>query len=207
MEHVAHKPEKPCILKWLIALSTILLFAAPGRAQVGAIAGKVKARGIAHNGDAVVYIEAIPGRAFEPPAEPVVLDQVRLTFIPHVLPVLLGTTIAFPNSDEVRHNVFSTSVPKRFNLGNYPPGIVKHITFNKPGVVTLLCNVHMEMSAYVLVLETPYFAVTDRDGNYSIGNVPPGDYTLKVWHEQLSPQAKPVRVNAGSPSRSDFDLR
>ncbi len=207
MENTIHMLRKSSGIVACIALSTILLFATPSQAQIEAIAGRVKARGASHNGDAVVYIDAIPGKTFDPTAEPVVLDQVKLTFIPHVLPVLVGTTIAFPNSDEVRHNVFSTSAPKRFNLGNYPPGVTKNITFNKSGVVTLLCNVHTEMSAYVIVIETPYFAVTDRDGNYIIRNVPPGDYTVKVWHEQLGTQVKHVRVNAGSATRSDFDLR
>lgn len=90
----------------------------------------------------VVYVQSISGKKFEPPKKPVVLDQINLTFVPHVLPVVAGTTVAFPNSDEVRHNVFSPSPAKRFNLGTYPRGVVRTVTFDKPGDVALLCNVH-----------------------------------------------------------------
>lgn len=197
---------------WLLASSglvllAVLLSAAPVGAQVGTIAGKVRAQGLRHSGDAVVYVEKIPGKTFTPPKDPVTLDQLKLTFIPHVLPVLIGTTVAFPNSDEVRHNVFSTSRAKRFNLGTYPRGAVKYVTFDKPGVVDLLCNVHTEMSAYVVVTETPYFAVTQKDGSYTIRNIPPGSYTLKVWHERLKPQTREIEVVAGSTARADFDLK
>lgn len=176
-------------------------------AQAGTISGKVRARGRRHSGDAVVYIEKIPGKTFPAPQNPVTLDQRNLTFVPHVLPVLVGTTVAFPNSDEVRHNVFSVSRTARFNLGTYPRGVVKHITFKEPGVVALLCHVHVEMSAYVVVVETPYFAVTQRDGSYTIKHVPPGKYVLKTWHERLKPQSKEVEVGAGSSAQADFILR
>lgn len=194
-------------LLFAFALLAVLLFEAPVQAQVGAIAGKVKAYGARHSGDAVVYIEKIPGKTFSPPSKPVTLDQLKLTFIPHVLPVLAGTTVVFPNSDDVRHNVFSVSRPKRFNLGTYPRGVMKYVTFDNPGLVSLLCNVHTEMSAYVVVTETPYFAVTQRDGSYIIKNVPPGRYTLKAWHERLRPQVRQIEVVAGSPTQADFDLR
>lgn len=208
MSYTVQEPSKSSIAAgWLFALTVILLFAMPSQAQVGAVTGRVNAHGVAHNGDAVVYIERIPDRTFQPPSDPIVLDQVKLAFIPHVLPVVAGTTIAFPNSDAVRHNVFSTSLPKRFNLGNYPPGVTKYIVFNKPGVVTLLCNVHTEMSAYVVVLETPYFAVSDREGNFAMRDIPPGNYSLSIWHEQLKPQSKSVRITAGVTARIDFDLR
>lgn len=192
---------------YALALLAVLFFVIPSQAQTGTITGKVRARGMRHHGDAVVYVEKIPGKTFAPPKEPVTLDQLNLTFIPHVLPVLVGTTVAFPNSDEVRHNVFSTSPAKRFNLGTYPQGVVKHVTFDTPGVVDLLCNVHSEMSAYVVVLETPYVAVTEKDGSYAIKNVPPGKYILKTWHEHLKPQTKEVEVIAGSSAQADFELR
>lgn len=185
----------------------LLLFALHAEAQSGTINGKVRARGMRHNGDAVVYIERIPGNTFSAPQKPVTLDQLNLTFIPHVLPVLVGSTVAFPNSDEVRHNVFSASPSQRFNLGTYPQGTVKYVTFDQPGVVDLLCNVHSEMSAYVVVVETPYFAVTEKDGSYTIPNVPPGNYVLVAWHERLKPQRKEIQVLAGSSVQVDFALR
>jgi plastocyanin len=104
----------------------------------------------AHNSNAVVYIEKIPGKSFTAPATPVPLDQVNLTFMPHVLAVLAGTTVAFSNSDEIRHNVFSIG-PSQFDLGTYPQGTTKYHLFDRPGVWTMLCNVHAGMSAHVVV--------------------------------------------------------
>ena len=193
-------------LLFVFVLLAVSSFEIPVQAQDGTIMGKARARGARHSGDAVVYIEKIPGKTFSPPNKPVILDQLKLTFVPHVLPVLVGTTVAFPNSDEVRHNVFSISRTKRFNLGTYPRGVTKYVTFDKPGVAALLCNVHTEMSAYVVVVETPYFAVTQRDGSYVIRNVPPGRYILKVWHERLKPQNKEIEVVAGLPTQANFDL-
>jgi len=152
--------------------------------RAGTITGTVKVVRARDSSNAVVHLSKIPARTFEPPKKPVVLDQLNLTFVPHVLPVLAGTTVAFPNSDEVRHNVFSPSPTKRFNLGTYPRGVTRTLTFDKPGEVALLCNVHTEMSAYVIVVETPYFAVTGKDGSFTITGVPPGEHTLNAWHEK-----------------------
>lgn len=194
---------------WICLWTLVSLWSAllPLAAQTGSIKGKVTARGVRDNGDAVVYIEKIPNKTFPAPKEPVVLDQVNLMFVPHVLPVLVGTTVAFPNSDEVRHNVFSPSPARRFNLGTYPKGISRTVTFDKPGDVALLCNVHAEMSAYVIVVETPYFAVSAKDGSYTIRNVPPGKYVLKTWHEKLKPQTKEVEVPTEGSVTVDFELR
>ena len=185
----------------------LLFFVFPAQAQTGTIVGTVHARGMRHNGDAVVYIEKIAGKTFPSPKNPVTLDQLNLTFVPHVLPVLVGTTVAFPNRDEVRHNVFSSSRARRFNLGTYSRGVVKNVTFDQSGEVALLCNVHSEMSAFVVVVETPYFAVTEEDGSYTIKNVPPGQYVLKVWHERLKPQRKEIEVVGSSSVQVDFGLR
>jgi plastocyanin len=146
---------------------------------------------------AVVYVEKIPGKIFDPPSNHPVLDQKSLVFIPHVLPVLVGTAVDFKNSDDVKHNIFSSrKSPTVFNLGTYGPSVVRSVTFDRPGVVTLLCNVHSEMSAYVVVVETPYFALTDREGHFAIDGVPPGSYQLKFWHEMLAGEPRPVVVEA-----------
>jgi hypothetical protein len=112
--------------------------------------------------------------------------------------------VAFPNSDEIRHNVYSPEHknkpgPPAFNLGTYPQHETKYHVFDTPGVTTLLCNVHAEMSAYVVAAETPYFAVTGKDGKFTLKNVPPGQYTILVWHERLKDFTKPanVRVDVG----------
>lgn len=157
------------------------------------IEGQVVVNSARDNANAVVYIDKIPGKRFMPPANPVPLDQLNLTFVPHILPVIVGATVAFPNSDEIRHNVFSPG-PPRFDLGTYPQKTTKFYLFDKPGVWTMLCNVHAEMSAYVVVVETPYFARTEKDGRFVLKDVPPGKYTLKVWHEKAKPATLAVEV-------------
>ncbi|MEK7408961.1 MAG: carboxypeptidase regulatory-like domain-containing protein [Acidobacteriota bacterium] len=171
------------------------------------IRGTVKVAGARDSADVAVYLDKIPGKTFAPPKETVILDQVNLTFVPRVLPVLAGTTVGFPNSDEVRHNVFSPSPPKRFNLGTYPRGVSRAVTFDKPGEVALLCNVHAEMSAYVIVVETPYFAVSRKDGSFEIKDVPPGKYTLKTWHEKKKPVTAEVTVPKGAAAELQLTLK
>jgi plastocyanin len=146
----------------------------------GTITGNVKCKRIRYPENIVVFIEEIGGNDYPAPEEHGIMDQFNLTFVPHVLAVQKGTVIDFPNSDLVRHNVFSPpDCCKQFNLGTYDVGVVKQVTFDKSCDVPLLCNVHAEMSAFVVVLDNPYFVVTRRDGNFKIDNVPPGEYTLK----------------------------
>lgn len=178
-----------------------------GGVDVTTIEGRVTVRGVSDNGDAVVYIDKIPGKSFAPPATPLILDQVNLKFTPHVLPVLAGTTVAFPNSDAIRHNVFSPTTGGKFNLGTYPRGSTKSRVFDTPGAITLLCNVHAEMSAYVIVTETPYFAVTDKTGNFTLRDVPPGKYILKTWHWKAKPSSMPIEVGEGGIRNLTFELK
>jgi plastocyanin len=172
----------------------------PSASLAATVEGQILVRLARDNSNAVVYIDKVPGKRFMPPANPVYLDQVNLTFVPHVLPVLIGTTVEFPNSDEIRHNVFSPG-PPRFDLGTYPQNTTKYHLYDKSGVWTMLCNVHAEMSAYVIVTETPYFFRTDKDGKFVLKDVPPGKYTLRVWHEKARPAAVPVEVG-DSPTTS-----
>jgi plastocyanin len=128
-------------------------------------------------------------------------------FTPHVLPVMVGTTVEWPNDDAIFHNVFSVSDAKNFDLGLYkgnPPN--KRITFDKPGRVDVFCSIHSEMHCIVLVLENPYFAATDADGNYKISNVPSGKYKLKAWHERLPADEKEITVPETGEVRVDFTL-
>src|SRR5262249_31828350 len=161
--------------------------------RVSSVEGRVIVKPGGDYENAVFYIEKMGERRFAPPPAPVLLDQVNLKFVPHVLPVLVGTTVAFPNSDEIRHNVFSPG-PPRFDLGTYPQKTTKYHLFDRPGVWTMLCNVHAEMSAYVVVTETPYFARTDKDGKFVLKDVPPGKYMLKIWHEKAKPATVPIDV-------------
>lgn len=190
--------------KWLFTLFSLLLL---GEMAVAAtIKGKVQCKGMRDNRDAVVYLENVPGQ-FPPLKQLPEIDQLKMVFIPHVLPVVVGTTVKFINSDPVLHNVFTPSkAGNKFNLGTWPQGEAKTYTFDKLGEVRLLCNVHPEMEAWVVVLQNPHFAKTGLDGSYSIANVPAGKYTLKVWHEKLKfppqeievPAAGEVVVNAGA---------
>jgi plastocyanin len=133
--------------------------------------------------NAVVYIETVD-QAFAPPVKHAVMDQKNLVFIPHVLPVLRGTAVDFLNSDNVRHNVFSPSEEK-YNMGTWPSGEIKSRVFDKPGVYVQLCNVHAEMEGYIVVLQNPYFHLTEKDGKFEIKDVPPGSYVVKAWQEKL----------------------
>jgi plastocyanin len=165
--------------------------------------------------DFVVYIEG-PVAAAPAPEEssnkPVVVDTRRIAqrgaqFTPHVLPVREGTVVEWPNHDEIFHNVFSMSEAKPFDLGLYKGNPEsKRVTFDKPGRVDVYCSIHSSMHCVVLVLENPYFAVTDGRGHYTIENVPPGKYRLKAWHERLPPQTAEIIVPATGEVRTDFVL-
>ena len=188
-----------------MAFGTLLLaLAAPLAA--GEIHGKVACKGVKDSADAVVYVAAIPGKTFPAPAEHAKVDQLNLVFHPHVLAVLAGTTVYFLNSDAVLHNVFSPDAcADKFNLGTWPKGQTRSYTFKKECVASLLCKVHPEMEAFVVVASTPYFAVTKADGSYAIANVPDGTYTVKVWHPKLKGTEKAVNV-AGGAAEADFEV-
>ncbi|MFI5180773.1 MAG: hypothetical protein ACHQPI_05240 [Thermoanaerobaculia bacterium] len=183
----------------------VLSVAVAGPLAAGEIHGKVACKGVRDSGDAVVYVDSVPGKTFAPPKEHARVDQLNLTFIPHVLPVLIGTTVDFQNSDAVLHNVFSPDAcAEKFNLGTWPKGQSRSYTFKKDCVATLLCKVHPEMEAFVVAVPTPYFGVTKPDGTYKIPDVPDGSYTLKVWHPKLKGTQKPVKV-AGA-TAADFEI-
>lgn len=192
----------------LLGSAGLLAAATALPSATGQISGTVKARG-PNSADAVVYIAPIQGKTFPAPSEKPEIDQKNMLFVPHVLPILVGTTVKFRNSDPVLHNVFTPSpAGDKFNLGSWPQGGTKEYTFKKPGVVTLLCNVHPEMSGYIIVTETPYFAVTDKAGHYVIKDVPPGTYKLVAWHERSKkPVTTTVTVSANGTATADFDLR
>jgi plastocyanin len=188
-------------------LTATFLFGLIGTSAAGDIVGKVNAKRAKFQKDVVVFVDKIDGQTFEPPSEPALMDQRNMVFVPHVLPVLVGTQVNFRNSDEVLHNVFSPDkVADRLNLGTYPQGEVRSKVFDKPGVAVILCNVHPEMEAYVVVLETPYFAVTDEEGNFVIKDVPPGTYTLKVWSEKYDAEAQQVVVEKTKETQVEFRL-
>jgi len=186
--------------KTTVAASMILALAGASRANE--IKGKVSVQGIKSAENIAVYVDAIAGKTFEAPKDHVVVDQRKMAFIPHVVAVQQGTTVDFLNSDPVGHNVYWPSVSGNkklaHNLGTWPKGEKKPFQFNDLGVASLLCNVHPEMSGYIVVVATPYFAVTDKDGNFEIKNIPAGKYTLKTWSEDGKPTTQEVDVTGAT---------
>ena len=191
-----------------ILAAVVLMAVVPASGADGTIAGTVKVTGQPSNADVLVYIQQAPG-TFTPPAKPIPMDQKQFQFIPHVLPVVAGTTVRFLNSDPTPHNVFSPDNEK-YNLGTWPQGQTKDYTFGKcakfPCVYTQLCRVHPEMDGDVVVLQNPFFNVSNKNGEYKIENVPPGSYTLAVWHARRKAPSQLVTVEAGKPLAVDFVL-
>ena len=188
-----------------LAALAALLIAAPAFADdAGTISGDVVARPAKQRVGVVVHLEKVAG-TFRPPAKPVTIDQKGMAFVPHVLAVQKGATVIFKNSDAVRHNVFTPDGDK-YNLGTWGQGESKPHQFNTPGVFHQLCNVHPEMSAFIVVVDNPYFAVTDGEGKFTIANVPPGTYTLKTWSEKQGETTRQVTVTAGGTANLHIDL-
>ena len=133
------------------------------------------------------------------------MDQRNETFSPHVLAITTGTNVEFPNNDQTFHNVFSLSKTRRFDLGRYGRNESKTIRFDKPGIVRVFCDIHSHMSAFVLVFNHPFHTTTSDDGRYRLDNVPPGTYTVAVWHEGQARDSRSVTVPA-SGGVFDVDL-
>lgn len=192
---------KPLYKSSFISLLAGLFLFAGGGALAGDIKGKITVKGLKSAENIAVYVDAVPGKTFPAPAQHVLMDQKGMSFAPHVVVILKDTTVDFLNSDAVGHNVYWPSVggDKKLahNLGTWPQGQKKSFTFSDPGAIALLCNVHPEMSGYLVVVPTPYFAVSDKAGQFVIKDVPPGHYTLKTWSEEGKPTTQPIDVAAG----------
>jgi plastocyanin len=182
----------------------VLVMTAFVTSEAGTISGKVS--GVA--GESVVYVDNSAGKTLPASTQHPVVDQRGLMFQPHITVVQVGTTVDFLNSDSVAHNVFWTSIGGNkklgHNLGTWPKGERKSFKFDTPGAVSILCNVHPEMSAYIVVVPTPYFVTSDQAGSYKIENVPDGSYTVIAWHEGTKNQSKPVSVSGDA--KADFTL-
>jgi hypothetical protein len=136
----------------------------------------------------VLWLEPMNGRAVLPLAGRTRMTQKDKTFAPHILTVPVGTTVDFPNFDPFFHNVFSTYDGQNFDLALYRPGTSKSFTFTQPGIVRVFCNIHASMSAVIVVLDTPYFDTTRKDGAFEFHDVPPGEYYLRIFHERATPE-------------------
>jgi plastocyanin len=213
-----------------IILAVVLAFGLRG-AEAGTITGMVSAKGppvaITEGGsgnyqskkykfaeqtdwstvhDFVVYIDG-PIAGAKPPTEPSQVVQKGVEFVPHVLPIMVGTRVDWPNDDDIFHNVFSKSPAYPFNLGLYKKGDqAKRLIFDKPGEVDVFCSIHAKMSCIILVLENPYFAKTDDKGRYAIPNVPAGNYRLIAWQERLFGRTNEITVGETGEIKSNFTL-
>jgi plastocyanin len=201
---------------WPVAFATILMAADVHGASVttkgGIIKGTITVAG-KPTSDVVVSVEGIApdivkARIAALKKQKAEMDQRDMKFIPHVLPVLVGTTVDFQNNDKNWHNVYSQSDAKVFDLGLYAPGKSRSTTFDKAGVVRILCNVHPNMEAFIVVENHPYFASADQRGNYRLNGVPLGKYRLRVWHPQLGTTETGIElVREGEVLDINFDLK
>jgi plastocyanin len=191
----------------LLAAAGAGLAAPPGApAPSGApssVRGVVTVKGVKTNADVVVTLEA-PGLKLAPPAEPRKIDQKGFRFLPHVTVIETGSAVRFLNNDPEPHNVYSPE--GRYNLGTWPTGDTKDHVFVKAGVYSQLCNIHPDMLAYVVVVDTPHHAITDATGAFLIRDVPPGRYRLVLWHEKKDGLEQDVEVRAGQPLKLDLVL-
>lgn len=205
--------------KYFVNLSLIIaavLLILSGQSFAGTVSGTVKALGLRSLDGILLYLTKAPAADIDLSGVEFVMDQKNLTFIPHILPVPVGSTVVFPNNDKVDHNVFSLSRTKSFNFGSYKPGATKSVTFDKPGIVELRCDVHAEMAAFIMVLKNPYWAFTNSEGKFQLPDsnywqshginefpVPaPGKYYLKAWHEKLRTVRTPVAI----PEEGNIDV-
>ncbi|MGE5304166.1 MAG: carboxypeptidase regulatory-like domain-containing protein [Alphaproteobacteria bacterium] len=200
---------------WAVALAALSVapdVCAGEAAKVGIVKGTVTVAG-KPTADVVVSLEGVApeivkARISAAGPHKAVLEQKNMKFIPFVLPVLVGTTVDFPNYDKNWHNVYSKSEAKKFDLGLYAPGKSRSATFDRPGIVRILCNVHPSMEAFIVVKEHPFFTAADKSGNYRLDNVPLGKYRVQVWHPQFGITEAGVEiVRAGEVVDMNFDIK
>ncbi len=160
---------------------------AASAAEKVTVSGTVTGGGTVGPGGTVLWLKRADGNTPRPaPARNKVMNQANKTFVPRVLPVTVGSTVDFRNKDEIFHNVFSLSRPKQFDAGLYKGGQGYQKSFNSPGPVQILCNIHSSMIGYVVVVDSPWYGQADEGGNFQIRGVPPGDYVLEAWHESAT---------------------
>src|SRR5712691_2656465 len=172
---------------WLIFFSALPLWPAnvSGRVALRDSRDPAVRKGLDFSG-VVISLKTEESAAGARPGKRTAMLQKDKGFSPHVLPIYVGTSVEFPNSDPIFHNAFSSYNGQIFDVGLYPPGSSRSVRFTREGVVRVFCNIHSSMSAMIVVLMTPYFAVTAHDGSFTLPDVPPGEYTLRVVHERSS---------------------
>jgi len=177
------------------------------RPESGALHGTLRLEGKALDGIGLVMLWPKAGGAVKRTAKTRVIEQRNKTFAPHLMAVPVGSTVAFPNFDTIYHNVFSLSQPQRFDLGMYKGGDMRQLVFDKPGIVRLGCNIHANMSAYLVVVDAPHYVVAEADGAFSFKSLRPGKYKLQAWSERSAePVVTELTINAGD-NRVAVDLK
>jgi plastocyanin len=170
----------------VLSLASALCAASlPGRVRIGDSSnphqpGKSDLTGV------VVWLSPAAGQSAPLLPKHVVMLQKNKMFTPHVLPIAAGSTVEFPNADPIFHNAFSNFNGQIFDIGLYPPGSTRSVVFARPGIVRVFCNIHPAMSAVIIVIDSPFFTTTARDGSFSFLDVPPGSYSLHFFHERAT---------------------
>ncbi len=192
-------------MKTVLFAALVVALALPVHAaETGSLAATVSAPIAKHKAGAVVFVKAGPAGAVA--AKTVQLDQKGMVFLPRILPIAKGWTVEFLNSDPVAHNVYTIDGEK-YDLGTWPQGQKRKYTFTRSGVYRQLCKVHDDMIAYIVVLDTPWFATSDKEGRLSLTGLPPGAYTFGVWHEKLGAADFTVQIAAGAPTAAVIALK
>ena len=176
------------------ALLALLAFTLPAAAAVvtGSVnvipGGSTRGRNLTNNAGVAVWLEADDRKPHNAAPRVARMIQHRKQFLPHLLAIPVGTTVEFPNLDPIFHNAFSNIDGQPFDVGLYPPGGTRHVVFRRAGVVRLFCNIHQSMSAVIVVAPTPWIAISDKDGSFSLEGVEPGRYTLHFFYERATQQ-------------------
>lgn len=210
------------ILSFYLIWALSIASASDECSDCGSVSGKVKVWKTKVNTigpksykELVVFLENTSGKTFPKVKKLAKMDQKSLIFIPHILPVQQGTTVRFLNNDTVEHNIFFLfeKTGETLDIGTWGKGISVDHTFQKSGVVITLCKLHLEMAAYIIVLDNPYFTGTvisedSQEAAYEIPNVPPGNYNLKAWHKKLKMKGmqSQITVESGKTTQSDITI-
>ncbi len=189
---------RQCRSAWSVVLAVVLPIAVPAQ---GSVSGRVTIQ--EKPGEAtydiantVIYLLPTGERKLRTSEVKVAIAMSGKTFTPHVRVVTPGSSVEYPNQDPFRHNIFSTAVGAAFDLGTYPSGVSKAARFNNPGAFPIYCNIHSRMTAYVVVVPTPYYGMAGADGRWTLNGVPAGSYELHIWHERAPEVVTPLNLNA-----------
>lgn len=194
-------PRQP----WLPFIAAGLLMAASG-AGASEIRALVRATAGTPLADAVVYAEPVRGGGPVKTPKEVLIEQIDKTFVPYITVAQTGTSINFPNRDGVRHHVYSFSPAKVFEIKLFSGVPAKPVVFDRPGEVVIGCNIHDQMIAHILIVDTPHFAKTDAAGRATLAALPPGDYTVRAWHPAGQPVSEALTVGAQGSRSLEFRL-